>query len=49
MIGAEQKGTHFGRGLYAVGGTLVVSAITLVLLRAVVGRRVSSSEGKVLE
>jgi ACS family tartrate transporter-like MFS transporter len=39
MIGAEQKGAQFGRGLYWVGGTLVVSAITLLVLCTVVGRR----------
>jgi len=48
MIGAGQKGTHFSRGLYWVGGTLVVSAITLVMLRYVIWRGANALERKVL-
>jgi ACS family tartrate transporter-like MFS transporter len=34
MIGANDGGNgHFSRGLYLVGGTLIVSAITILLLR----------------
>jgi ACS family tartrate transporter-like MFS transporter len=37
MIGANSGGTgDFSRGLYLVGGTLVVSAATILLMRAVV-------------
>jgi ACS family tartrate transporter-like MFS transporter len=36
MIGANSGGgEHFSRGLYLVGGTLVVSAVTILLMRAV--------------
>jgi ACS family tartrate transporter-like MFS transporter len=36
MIGANNgTGGHFSRGLYLVGGTLIVSAITILLLRLV--------------
>jgi ACS family tartrate transporter-like MFS transporter len=35
MVGANSGGGgHFGRGLYLVGGTLVVSAVTILLMRA---------------
>jgi ACS family tartrate transporter-like MFS transporter len=36
MIGANSgDGEHFSRGLYLVGGTLVVSAVTILLMRLV--------------
>ena len=37
MIGANSGGVgNFSRGLYLVGGTLVVSAVTILLMRVVV-------------
>jgi ACS family tartrate transporter-like MFS transporter len=43
MIGAtERAGGDFSQGLYFVGGSLVVSAITIVALRFVVERRSSN-------
>jgi ACS family tartrate transporter-like MFS transporter len=39
MIGANSGGgEHFSRGLYLVGGTLVVSAVTILLMRLVAQR-----------
>ena len=39
MIGANEAGTgHFSRGLYLVGGTLIVSSLTIVLMRFAVHR-----------
>jgi ACS family tartrate transporter-like MFS transporter len=36
MIGASKAGGgHFSRGLYMVGGTLIVSAVTILILRLV--------------
>ena len=36
MIGASRgEGGHFSRGLYLVGGTLIVSALTILILRLV--------------
>ena len=37
MIGATNgAGGHFSRGLYLVGGTLIVSAVTILILRLVI-------------
>jgi ACS family tartrate transporter-like MFS transporter len=39
MIGASNgAGGHFSRGLYLVGGTLIVSAVTILILRLVTQR-----------
>jgi MFS transporter, ACS family, tartrate transporter len=39
MIGATNgSGGHFSRGLYLVGGTLIVSAVTIILMRFVAQR-----------
>jgi len=35
MIGASEAGGHFAGGLYLVGCTLIVSAVTIVAMRAV--------------
>lgn len=48
MIGAQERGTHFSRGLYLVGGTLVISAVTLVALRYTAGGDSGSNRRKVL-
>jgi ACS family tartrate transporter-like MFS transporter len=37
MIGSTNgTGGHFSRGLYLVGGTLIVSAVTIIIMRFVV-------------
>lgn len=38
MIGSSEAGGHFARGLYMVGCTLILSAVTIVAMRAVIGR-----------
>lgn len=43
MIGATEKsGQDFGQGLYFVGGSLVISAVTIVALRFIVEKRPSN-------
>ena len=40
MVGAsDSAGMHFSRGLFLVGGTLVISAVTIMVLRHAVQRR----------
>jgi ACS family tartrate transporter-like MFS transporter len=44
MIGSTNGATgSFTRGLYLVGGTLIVSAVTIVILRLIVHRRIDPS------
>jgi ACS family tartrate transporter-like MFS transporter len=39
MIGSANGTTgNFTRGLYLVGGTLIVSAVTIILMRVLVAR-----------
>lgn len=46
MIGASEAGGHFAGGLYLVGCTLIISAVTIVAMRAVIStaqeRRINS-------
>ena len=47
MIGSTSSaGRHFSRGLYLVGGTLVLSAITIVMMRFAIGAETNSNERK---
>ena len=51
MIGATNgSGGHFSRGLYLVGGTLIVSAITIIIMRLIVqgGTNQNLQTGKAL-
>src|ERR1035437_8528086 len=51
MIGATNgSGGHFSRGLYLVGGTLIVSAITILIMRLIVqgGTNQNLQTGKAL-
>jgi ACS family tartrate transporter-like MFS transporter len=45
MIGSTSTaGTHYSRGLYLVGGTLVLSAVTIILMRFALDTKTNSND-----